>query len=60
MGTNSKINFKCVGSHAGVSLGETGPSQATLNDLALFSSIPGNETTNLSYATSYFVGGILS
>ena len=31
----------CVGSHAGVSIGEDGPSQMALEDLAMFRSIPG-------------------
>ncbi|KAK4336986.1 hypothetical protein RND71_044072 [Anisodus tanguticus] len=36
----SQANIKCVGSHCGVSIGEDGPSQMALEDLALFRSIP--------------------
>ena len=41
MGAISQANIKCVGSHCGVSIGEDGPSQMALEDLALFRSIPG-------------------
>jgi len=40
MGAISQANIKCVGSHCGVSIGEDGPSQMALEDLALFRSIP--------------------
>ena len=33
--------MNCVGSHAGVSIGEDGPSQMALEDLAMFRTIPG-------------------
>uniref|UniRef100_A0A914WTD5 Transketolase signature 1 domain-containing protein n=1 Tax=Plectus sambesii TaxID=2011161 RepID=A0A914WTD5_9BILA len=36
----SFANIKCAGSHVGVSIGEDGPSQMALEDLALFRSIP--------------------
>jgi transketolase len=38
--SQSHCNF--VGSHAGVSIGEDGPSQMALEDLAMFRSIPGS------------------
>jgi len=34
-------NVKLVGSHAGISIGEDGPSQMGIEDLALMSSVPG-------------------
>ncbi len=37
----SGSNLKLCGSHAGVSIGEDGPSQMALEDLALFRTIPG-------------------
>jgi len=40
MGAISQANLKCVGSHAGVSIGEDGPSQMALEDLGMFRSIP--------------------
>jgi len=40
MGAISQSNITCVGSHAGVSIGEDGPSQMALEDLAMFRSIP--------------------
>jgi transketolase len=57
MGAVSFANIKCVGSHVGVSignimrycvltiviiLGEDGPSQMALEDLALFRALPGS------------------
>lgn len=39
MAQYSDANIKFVGSHAGVSIGEDGPSQMGLEDLALFSSL---------------------
>ncbi len=36
----SKANIKFVGSHAGVSIGQDGPSQMGLEDLAMFGAIP--------------------
>ena len=41
MGAISQANIKCVGSHCGVSIGEDGPSQMALEDLAMFRAIPG-------------------
>ena len=35
-------NIKCVGSHVGVSIGEDGPSQMGLEDIAMFRSIHGS------------------
>ncbi|VDM38775.1 unnamed protein product [Toxocara canis] len=40
MGAISFANLKCAGSHAGVSIGEDGPSQMALEDLAIFRAIP--------------------
>lgn len=42
MGAISQTNVNFAGSHCGVSIGEDGPSQMALEDLALFRSIPGN------------------
>ncbi|MBZ0155418.1 MAG: transketolase [Alphaproteobacteria bacterium] len=39
MSRYSRANVKCVGSHAGVSIGQDGPSQMGLEDIALFRSI---------------------
>lgn len=40
MAAISRANIKCCGSHCGVSIGEDGPSQMGLEDLALFRSLP--------------------
>ncbi|CAG0912235.1 unnamed protein product [Notodromas monacha] len=40
MGAISQSNLNFVGSHAGVSIGEDGPSQMGLEDIALFRTIP--------------------
>ncbi|XP_071541574.1 transketolase isoform X1 [Panulirus ornatus] len=40
MGAISQTNVNCVGSHAGISIGEDGPSQMALEDLAMFRTIP--------------------
>jgi transketolase len=40
MGGISRSNVKYCGSHAGVSIGEDGPSQMALEDLALFRAVP--------------------
>jgi transketolase len=37
----SMLNLKLTGSHAGVSIGEDGPSQMALEDLALMRTVPG-------------------
>jgi len=42
MGAISQTNCNFVGSHAGVSIGEDGPSQMALEDLAMFRSIAGS------------------
>jgi len=42
MAAISQSNINCAGSHAGVSIGEDGPSQMALEDLSMFRSIPGN------------------
>ncbi|MFH1832590.1 MAG: transketolase [Candidatus Levyibacteriota bacterium] len=38
----SQANIKFCGSHAGVSIGEDGPSQMGLEDIAMFGTIPGS------------------
>jgi len=43
MGAISQANIKCAGSHCGVSIGEDGPSQMALEDLAMFRSIQGSQ-----------------
>ncbi|XP_020035178.2 transketolase-like protein 2 isoform X2 [Castor canadensis] len=40
MGAISETNINLIGSHCGVSVGEDGPSQMALEDLAMFRSIP--------------------
>ncbi|CAJ0602792.1 unnamed protein product [Cylicocyclus nassatus] len=42
MAAVSFANLKCAGSHVGVSIGEDGPSQMALEDLALFRTLPGS------------------
>jgi transketolase len=42
MAAYSRANIKFVGSHAGVSIGEDGPSQMGLEDISLFRAIPGS------------------
>ena len=42
MGTVSRANLRLCGSHAGVSIGEDGPSQMALEDLALFRAVGGS------------------
>ena len=37
----SQVNVKLAGSHAGISIGEDGPSQMALEDLALMRAVPG-------------------
>lgn len=41
MAAISQSNINCVGSHCGVSIGEDGPSQMALEDIAMFRAIPG-------------------
>jgi len=52
MGAISQSNITCVGSHAGISIGEDGPSQMALEDLAMFRSIPGSTVFYPSDAVS--------
>ena len=40
IGGISQCNFKMVGSHSGVSIGEDGPSQMALEDIAFMRTIP--------------------
>lgn len=40
MGAISRTNINVIGTHCGVSIGEDGPSQMALEDLAMFRSIP--------------------
>ncbi|XP_045320008.1 transketolase-like protein 2 [Leopardus geoffroyi] len=40
MGAISQTNINLIGSHCGVSIGDDGPSQVALEDLAMFRSIP--------------------
>ncbi|XP_064605148.1 transketolase-like [Liolophura sinensis] len=42
MAAISQANIKFCGSHCGVSIGEDGPSQMALEDIAMFRSIPGS------------------
>ena len=42
MGAISRANLRLSGSHAGVSIGEDGPSQMALEDLALFRAVHGS------------------
>ncbi len=42
MGAVSEANIRLAGSHAGVSIGEDGPSQMALEDLALFRAVHGS------------------
>ncbi len=42
MGAISRANLKLAGSHAGVSIGEDGPSQMGLEDLAMFRAVHGS------------------
>ncbi|CAG5115215.1 unnamed protein product [Candidula unifasciata] len=42
MGAISQTNANFVGSHAGVSIGEDGPSQMALEDISMFRSVPGS------------------
>ncbi|KAK9498139.1 hypothetical protein O3M35_004017 [Rhynocoris fuscipes] len=52
MGAISQSNVNFVGSHCGVSIGEDGPSQMGLEDLALFRTIPGSTVFYPSDAVS--------
>src|SRR5438445_5521585 len=48
----SQSNVKFCGSHAGVSIGEDGPSQMGLEDLAMFRAVPGSVVLYPSDAVS--------
>jgi transketolase len=48
----SQANVKFCGSHAGVSIGEDGPSQMGLEDLAMFRTVPGSVVLYPSDAVS--------
>ncbi|MFH4974213.1 hypothetical protein AB6A40_000922 [Gnathostoma spinigerum] len=52
MGGISCANLKCAGSHVGVSIGEDGPSQMALEDLAIFRGIAGSTVFYPSDAVS--------
>jgi transketolase len=42
MGTVSRADLRLCGSHAGVSIGEDGPSQMAIEDLAMFRALAGS------------------
>ena len=52
MGAISQANLKLVGTHAGVSIGEDGPSQMALEDLAMMRAVHGSTVLYPSDATS--------
>lgn len=52
MGAISQTNVNFVGSHCGVSIGEDGPSQMGLEDIAMFRTIPGSTVFYPSDAVS--------
>jgi transketolase len=52
MGAISQANLKLAGSHAGVSIGEDGPSQMALEDLAMMRAIEGSTVLYPSDAVS--------
>lgn len=54
MAAISKANIKFVGSHAGVSIGEDGPSQMGLEDISMFGSIPNSVILHPCDAVSCF------
>lgn len=54
MGAVSRTNANFCGSHCGVSIGEDGPSQMGLEDIAMFRTIPGALVLYPSDATSAF------
>ncbi|MBI2083618.1 MAG: transketolase [Deltaproteobacteria bacterium] len=57
MAAVSQANLRCVGSHAGVSIGEDGPSQMGLEDLSMFRAVSGSAVLYPSdaVATEYLV-----
>lgn len=52
MGAVSNVNVKFVGSHAGISIGEDGPSQMGLEDIAMFGTLPNTVVLHPSDAVS--------
>ncbi len=52
MAAVSEANLKCVGSHVGVSIGEDGPSQMGLEDIAMFRAVFGSTVLYPSDAVS--------
>lgn len=52
MGAVSRANLHLVGSHAGISIGEDGPSQMALEDLAMFRAVNGSAVLYPSDAVS--------
>jgi len=52
MGAISQTNLNCCGSHAGISIGEDGPSQMGLEDIALFRTVAGSTVFYPSDAVS--------
>lgn len=52
MSVVSQGNVKFVGSHVGVSIGEDGPSQMGLEDIAMFGALPGSVVLHPSEAVS--------
>ncbi|XP_025843858.1 transketolase-like protein 1 [Vulpes vulpes] len=52
MGAISETNINLIGSHCGISVGEDGPSQMALEDLAMFRSVPNCTIFYPSDATS--------
>ncbi len=52
MGAISRANIRLVGSHAGVSIGEDGPSQMALEDLAMMRAVHGSTVLYPSCATT--------
>jgi transketolase len=52
MGAISQADMKLCGSHAGVSIGEDGPSQMALEDIAMFRAVCGSTVLYPSDATS--------
>ncbi|GBM36157.1 Transketolase-like protein 2 [Araneus ventricosus] len=52
MAAISQANIKCCGSHCGVSIGEDGPSQMGLEDIAMFRTLPGSTVFYPSDAVS--------
>lgn len=52
MGAISQTNLNCCGSHAGISIGEDGPSQMGLEDIAMFRTVAGSTVFYPSDAVS--------